>query len=167
MAMMHRDQAPQRKSAWIPWVFVGAMGVVVAVNATLITYSVTTFSGLSVEKPYERGVHYNQVLDAQAKQDALGWTLDAAFAATDGERQGRLVVVARDRDGGALDGLALEGRMVRPLEVIDDVPVHFEAAGDGRYVARVELPRPGQWDLKARATRGGDAFTLIERLDIR
>ena len=34
-----------RKSNWIPWIFVGGMGVVIAVNAVLITSAISTFTG--------------------------------------------------------------------------------------------------------------------------
>ena len=41
---------PQRRSLWIPWIFIGSMLVVVAVNAMLIYYAAHTFSGLDTEK---------------------------------------------------------------------------------------------------------------------
>ena len=36
-----------RRSAWIPWVFVGGMGVVVAVNAVFVWLSLSTFTGIT------------------------------------------------------------------------------------------------------------------------
>ncbi|MFM2041734.1 MAG: putative nitrogen fixation protein fixH [Pseudomonadota bacterium] len=161
-----RGQEP-RKSAWIPWVFVGAMGIVLAVNAVMVTVAVKTFTGLTVEKPYERGIAYNRVLDAQQRQDALGWQVAADMDVAADGLTGRLLLTVRDAGGGAVDALAVEARLVRPVEVIDDVPLFFTPAGDGRYVATVTLPRPGQWDLKARLTGAGADYTLIERLVVR
>lgn len=163
------QQSPEqaRKSAWIPWVFVGGMGVVVAVNAVMITFAISTFSGISVEKPYERGVAYNRVLEAQARQDALGWTFGTTFQPAGGQLDGRLVLTAHGPDGAPLDGLVLDARLVRPVEKTVPIELAFTAAGDGRYIARAELPMPGQWDLKLHARRGDDLYTLIERLDVR
>ena len=42
----HRTVRP-RRSAWIPWVFVGGMLLVVAVNGVLIVAAVGTFTGVT------------------------------------------------------------------------------------------------------------------------
>lgn len=167
MSVMQQNSDQSRKSGWIPWVFVGGMGVVVAVNAVMVTFALSTFSGLTVEKPYERGVAYNRVLEAQARQEALGWTLSTTFQPTSGQLDGRLVLTAHGPDGAPLDDLVLDARLVRPVEKMAPLELFFTAAGDGRYVARAELPLPGLWDLKLHARRGDDLYTLIERLDVR
>lgn len=133
----------QRKSNWIPWIFVGGMGVVVAVNAVLITSAITTFTGTTVSRSYDRGRAYNQVLDEAARQDALGWT-----ARVSQPRAGALLVSVADREGASVTGL-LEAELLRPLdgERIALPP----AAGAGRFT--LELPeelRAGQWELRAR-----------------
>ena len=63
-----------RRSAWIPWVFVGGLLLVVAVNAVLIVTAVGSFTGLTTGHSYDRGRAYNHVLAEAARQDALGWT---------------------------------------------------------------------------------------------
>lgn len=157
-----------RKSAWIPWVFVGGMLLVVVVNAILIVAALKSWTGLVVSKPYERGIHYNEVLEAQAKQDALGWTFTIRFESVSGPLDGRIVLVATGRDGAPMSDLRIDvPRMVRPVEVLPDVELAFDYAGDGRYVSRASLPRPGQWDLKATVHSGSDSYVLSERLFIR
>lgn len=154
----------------IPWIFVGAMAVVVAVNAVMISFAVGSWTGLSVPRPYERGVAYNRVLAAQHRQDALGWRLDAAVAPeAEGDRPGarRIALRAAGPDGAPLVGLRLEARLIRPIEVLPDLPVAFRPAGPGLYVAEVVPARPGQWDLRVDAERGGDRFHLGQRLVLR
>ncbi|ACI98682.1 FixH family protein [Rhodospirillum centenum] len=154
-----------RKSAWIPWVFVGGMLIVVVVNAILIVVALKSWTGLVVPKPYERGIHYNEVLEAQSRQDALGWTVKAGFEPIGGPLDGRIVLTVTGRDGAPLSALRVAAaRLVRPVEVIPDVPLAFDYVGDGRFVAHAVLPRPGQWDLKATLHNGGDAYVLSERL---
>ncbi len=145
----------ERKSSWIPWVFVGGMGVVVAVNAVLITSAITTFTGTTVGRSYDKGRAYNHVLDEAARQDALGWT--ARVTQPRGES---LLVTVTDREGAAIPGL-LEGELLRPLdgERVALPPV----AGTGRFA--LPLPeglRPGQWELRARLVAPDQG-----RLDIR
>lgn len=148
-----------RKSAWIPWVFVGAMAVVVAVNAVMVSYALSSFSGLAVPKPYERGVNYNEVLAQQHRQDALGWQVKATV------RDRGLEVRVISRDDQPLDGLMLDGELERPVGGAQAVTLSFTPAGDGRYVASLaDLPLPGQWDVRARLAQGDAQYLLVERV---
>ncbi|OYQ35596.1 hypothetical protein CHU95_07700 [Niveispirillum lacus] len=147
-----------RKSNWIPWVFVGAMLVVIAVNAVMVTYALSSYSGLAVEKPYERGVRYNDVLAAQKGQDALGWRVSVNVEA------GQLVLRLQDRNGQPLNDVGITGRLERPVSNAAPLPLDFEATGDGRFVARLDAPYPGQWDVKAALRHGDDQYLLVQRI---
>ncbi|MEA1676123.1 FixH family protein [Nitrospirillum sp. BR 11163] len=157
------------KRSLIPWIFVGGMGVVIVVNSILIYVALHSWTGIVTAKPYERGIEYNKVLQAQAQQDALGWVFDADIEPWgDGPKgTGVLTVRVSDRDGAALDGMALTGRLVRPIDIMPDVPLTFTAAGNGRYTASVALPKHGQWDLKLKAEKGADWYHLTRRLFVK
>jgi nitrogen fixation protein FixH len=143
-----------RRSRWIPWAFVGAFGVIIAVNLVLVVASVTTFTGLTTGQAYDRGRTYNQVLAEAARQDALGWT---ARATLDGSV---LSVAVTDREGLPVAG-HLEGVLQRPLEGTA-LPLDFAAAGTGRFIAHAVLPAAGQWEARLTLHGAGD-----RRLDIR
>ncbi len=147
-----------RKSNWIPWVFVGAMLIVIAVNAVMVTYALSSFSGLAVDKPYERGVRYNDVLAAQKGQDALGWRVSVNVEGN------QLVLRIQDRDGQPLDRLGITGHLERPVSNEATLPLGFTAMGDGRFVARLNTPHPGQWDVKAALRHGDDQYLLVQRI---
>ena len=147
-----------RKSNWIPWIFVGAMLIVIAVNAVMVTYAITSFSGLAVDKPYERGVHYNEVLAAQHGQDALGWRLSVNVEGP------QLVLRVQDRDGNPLEGLGITGRLERPVNNDAPLPLGFTSMGEGRYVAQLHVPHLGQWDLKAAVRHGSEQYLLVQRV---
>ena len=152
---MQRDYDPKR-GRWIPWVFVGGMALVVAVNALLVWFSLSTFTGVTVPRAYERGRGYDQVLAEAARQDALGWRGDITLDA------GVLRLVMQDRVRQPLHG-RVEGVMLRPLEGVE-VPLGFNATGHGRFAARLEPLRAGQWE--ARLTffdEAGTAFDLRKR----
>ena len=113
------------RSRWIPWVFVGGMMVVVVVNGVLIFQALTTFTGVTVGQSYDRGRTYNRVLDEAARQDALGWQLQASV------EDGRVTVTARDRADAPIAGV-LEAHLLRPL---DGERVPFpDVTGAGRFV---------------------------------
>ena len=47
---------PRQPGWWYPWIFVGGMLVVIAVNGVLITMAVSTFSGIETEEHYRKGL---------------------------------------------------------------------------------------------------------------
>lgn len=54
------------------WYFVAFFGVIVAVNAVMVTLAVRTHSGVVTDHAYEKGLAYNKVIDAEEKQKASG-----------------------------------------------------------------------------------------------
>ncbi|MFN9090074.1 MAG: FixH family protein, partial [Alphaproteobacteria bacterium] len=107
-------------------------------------------------RAYERGRGYDQVLAEAARQDALGWRGEISLEA------GMLRLVMRDASQQPLHG-RVEGVMLRPLEGVE-VPLGFNATGHGRFAARLESLRAGQWE--ARLTffdEAGTAFDLRKR----
>lgn len=150
------DFDPQR-GRWIPWVFVGGMGFVVVVNAVLVWAALSTFTGLTVGKAYDRGRTYNHVLATAERQHALGWR---AVVAVEGRT---LTLAVLDREGLAVSG-RVEGVLRRPLEGIEE-SLDFAALGEGRFLAALPPLRAGQWEARL-TLRGpaGDAFDIRERL---
>jgi len=147
------DYDPKR-SRWIPWAFVGAFAVIIAVNLVLVYAALTTFTGVTTGKSYDRGRAYNAVLAEAARQDALGWQARVTL------QDGVLTVLATDREGLPVGG-RVEGVLLRPLEGAE-LRLDFAAAGPGKFIAFAALPGRGQWEARLRLTdaRG-------EHLDIR
>ena len=145
------------RSRWIPWAFAGAMGTVVAVNAVLVYFAVSTFTGVTVPRSYERGRGYDAVLAEAARQEALGWKAEVALGA------GALRVAVTDRDGRPVYG-RIEGVLLRPLEGTE-LALTFSPTGSGRWMAEVQPPQRGQWE--ARLTLFGPneaAFDIRQRV---
>lgn len=153
-------------SRWIPLTFVGALGVVVAVNGALAYFAVTSSTGLVTEHPFEAGNNYNRVLEAAAAQDALGWRGTLRF--TDlGARHGEVVAELVDRDGSPLTGMAVSARLTRPVEPLPDVVLALDERAPGRYVADAAPGHPGQWELHATARRGTEVFDFEQRIVVK
>lgn len=160
--------APERRSAWIPWVFVAGMALVVVVNGVMVYFALSTFTGTTVDRAYERGRLYNQVLAEAERQAALGWRFELRWAPATEPHAGRLVISATDRSGAPLEGLAIAGKVVRPLGRPEPIPLAFAQAGSGRYVVPVMLDGAGQWEVRLAARRGADGpVELRERIIVR
>jgi len=160
MSMTMTTEHDPRRGRWIPWAFAGAMLLVVAVNLGMVWAALTTFTGVTVSRAYERGRAYDQVLDEAARQRALGWQAQVAL---DG---GALRVVVRDRDGQPVSG-AIQGVLRRPLEGTD-LPLQLAASAPGAWAATIAAPQPGQWEARLTLTGpGGQHFDIRQRVMVR
>lgn len=153
---------------WYPWLFVGAFLIVIAVNGVMIVLAVDSFAGLDTAHPYERGLDYNQTLAAARAQEEMGWQVSVEAVPGGGAAAGShpvaLEVRFLDRDGRALTGLAVQALLVRPTVEGHDVEVALAERGGGRYVAKTELPLPGQWDLRIVARGEGTSWQSSRRI---
>jgi nitrogen fixation protein FixH len=153
------------RDRWIPWVFVGAFAVVFGANMAMVYFALSTWTGVTVERPYERGIAYDRVLDAAARQEALGWHVEVAFASRGaGTHAGTLAIAARDRDALALRGLAVTAELLRPLERHAPIGLALAEREGGHYDASLVVPRPGQWDVRVVLARGGDRLETTRRI---
>ena len=149
------------RSRWIPWVFVGGMLTVVLVNAVLVFFAMSSWSGVATSRAFERGIAYNRLLAAAAAEEALGWQADVAY------RDGRLVAVLREAGGRPIDGATVMAEAQRPLERPTFMSGALDGAGEGRYVAALGEMRPGQWEIRLIVARDSAVAHLTRRLVVR
>jgi len=145
------------RGRWIPWTYAGGMLVVVAVNAVLITAAFRSFPGLVVQRPYDRGIAYNEELRQGRAQAALGWEMTPAYD------KGRLTVHVSGPDGSAITGLNVRAKLSRPLEDAAPLDVAMGPDGDG-YGAAVDLPLSGQWEIRVLATGTDGTYRGLYRM---
>lgn len=164
--MAHRRQP----GWWYPWIFVGGMLLVVAVNAVLVAYAIGTFPGLETKDHYRKGLAYNQAIAATRAQEQRGWRMDLVFTPhqrTDGQKRGDLTVTFADRDGHALRNLSVTATLFRPTHEGFDQTVNLVAREAGTYGGEVTLPLSGQWEARVHAERAGDTFRTSRRIVVR
>lgn len=155
---------------WYPWIFVGCMMVVIAVNVVLAVFAIDTFPGLEDTDYYHKGLKYNSNLEAAQVQAERGWRMDLAFVPEAGapeERRGRLQASFTDRDGNPLNRLAVEALLTRPTREGYDFGVPLSPDGGGVYSAVIAFPLPGQWAARILAGENGQHFQESHRLLIR
>lgn len=166
LASLSDMDMPSRKSRWIPWTFVAGFGVVVAVNAVLIVFAMTSWSGLETEQAYQKGLAYNETLAAATEQEARGWTTTLSFT-PDGALSGALAFTLMDEGGEPILGAEVVARIVRPTVTGYDQTVVLESQGKGRYAARLDLPMAGQWQVDLEAVGKGLPYKRSERILVR
>ncbi len=142
----------------------GFFALILAANGSFLYFAVKTFPGEKEKKSYRQGLLYNDVLDARAAQEALGWSAAIESVVTDGEAV-TLVVSFAGRNAAPLDGLHLAGALERPASREGAQEFVFTPAGVGRYRAVIAAGR-GAWDLKVSASSSvGERFQFTNRVD--
>lgn len=155
--------AVNRSNRWIPWLFVFGFAVIVAVNATLITFAASSFSGLVVEHPYRKGIAYSQTQHMLDAQKQLHWDY-RVHTELRGAAEVDFVVVWQEQNGATLNGLRVTAEFSRPVENAPPVTVTLDNRGHGVYGATVDLSRDGVWDARIVAEGNGARFVAAERL---
>lgn len=150
-------------SAWrfFPLAIVGGIGLTVAVNMAMVWSAVATFPGKAGRDGFELSNRYNAVLDREARQAALGWTVRAQADA-----KGRPVLTVTDASGQPFATARVEAIASRPLGAEQATALAFTDHGAGRFVADQPLGLSGQWDLAITASTGGRAVTVTRRVHV-
>lgn len=151
------------RGRWIPWVFVIGFAVVVGVNATLIGFASSSFSGLVVSHPYKKGQEYAATMARLAEQAALGWQVSARMETSLGQKV-RIFVTFADRAGAPIERVGLDARLERPVENLPPVELVFIEQAPGSYMAEVTLPKRGIWDLRLLGRKDAQEYEFAERL---
>lgn len=146
---------------WYPWLFVGGLGIVVIVNGILTYFAVNSWPGLSTEGHYDKGLAYNQTLDSNRQQNALGWVVDFNY-----NPDGNLSVHFVGADGAPLSGLKVIADLYRPSQDDVDYSVNLQPALNGYYKAQLRLPLPGLWEVHLSANQENDTFRLRRRIQV-
>jgi nitrogen fixation protein FixH len=155
-----------RKGRWIPWAFVGGFGIVLLANGIMITVALTTFTGLSSENYYRRGIEYNKEIARKASARALGWSVATAIKQTGGKTV-VLTMALKDKSGQPISGASVAVNLVRPVAKGSDQHRAMTPIGNGRYRLAVDLPLYGQWEIRYTIDYAGGRQERSDRLVLR
>ena len=141
-----------------PRYMIAAMLFVALINARFIMIAVATFPGAASNDDFDTSNRYNAVMDATARQDALGWTERASAPA------GIATLDLAGPDKAPLTGAAILATAERPLGTDAAITMAFHETGGGHYVAASPLPAAGQYDLKLTISSGGKQVRVTRRI---
>lgn len=136
-----------RPGWYIPFFFLGMFAVVLTVNGVMIYFATSTFNGLETEDHFVKGIKYNQDIAGAKAQVERGWKVAMAFDSP-APGKGKLTLDLHDKYGNLLKDAKVRIKFIRPTMQGYDRTVTPEYAGDGRYVAALDLPLPGIWDVR-------------------
>ena len=141
--------------------FLAFFGVVFLVNGIFFWVARDTWTGLSTEDAYRKGVAFNDELARADGQRLLGWTAETEYISV-GPGEGRLVFALTSADGLPVLARNVTVSFRRPVTEGIDFAAILQSDGTGRYVADVAPPIPGQWDVRIEVRRPGALSYLVE-----
>jgi len=139
-------------------VAVAALGAV----AGAIWVGTQTFEGTVVSDPYGTAVKFDE---SRHHAERLGWRLaldDRALRV--GPRPMALALAAKD--GKPLEGAQVGVRISRPGTARLDRPAPVRPSGAGRFLADVDFPEPGLWDVIVDAALGDERLSFERRVQV-
>ena len=154
---MTTQSLPAPRSVWrfFPHAMIGLLLTVVVVNFGMIWSATRTFPGAVDDHAFDTGNNYNAILDAAARQAALGWQLDVAAG-------NHAVAIRLDgKDGKPLTGVTLHIVAEHPVGPAERTEFAF-APADGSWVA--PLPSLGQWQIELVARHDDQELRATRRL---
>ncbi len=160
---MTATPSAERKSNWIPWAFVGFFMVVILANGIMAFFAFSTWTGLSTDGAYQKGLAYNRTLETRTRQAALGWHVAVALE-PGAAGNAALTAVLKDRSGAPLWADSVVATLTRPTHEGHDLAFPLDDKGEGRFTAEVGLALPGVWDLTLTVVRGKDRLDSQRRL---
>ncbi len=151
---------------WIPWCFVAFFVVIALADGIMVYLAVSTQTGVVADKTYDKGLRYNQTLQAARAQEALGWKMHLPDQLP---QQGKLVMRWMDKAGKPLVGLQLRSTAVRPVQDGQDFPILWRENAPGEYIAEVHFSAVGQWDVEVQALHEsvGQPYETVQRVMVR
>ena len=159
---------PRQKSWWIPWVFVGAFVVIIAVNGIMIGFALTSWTGLETRNHYRAGNNYNAALAGAERQAELGWQNALRFVpAGPGGVSGRLEVTFTEKQGAAITDARMKVRLIRASKDALDQELTMFHQGNGLYVSAVDFPAKGKWQVRILARRAQEPYQVLNELYVR
>lgn len=149
------------KKSKIPYFFFAFFAVVFMVDISYIYISKKTWRGVVTQDSYQKGLKYNEVLEAQKKQQELGWKVRMLFE-NKGNKKGILKVTLLDKNLEKIKKAKVIVNLRLPVQEGFDFEKEMNLVGDF-YVAELEFPIKGQWDFIVDADVVGSSFVESER----
>jgi nitrogen fixation protein FixH len=143
----------QPRDKIIPWYFVMFFALIFLVNGVMVTLAIRSHTGTVTEHPYEKGLAYNRVVEAEERQEALGWRGDMQYA------DGILSFALRDKNGR---NIAPEKGIVvisRPTQAGMDFTVPLAGAQ-----TPLHFPERGLWEVRIEAEASGQRYQQAQRV---
>jgi nitrogen fixation protein FixH len=140
-------------------ILAGFFGVIFVVNGIFLVSALKTHSGGVEADPYRTGLHYNDRIAVDQRQQAMGWQSDVTLV------PGEVSLTLRDAKGAPVTGLTVAATVGRPVTATMDKKLHLVETAPGVYRAAAPGVVDGNWlvDVEATPTAASDVALKLRK----
>jgi nitrogen fixation protein FixH len=135
--------------------FLAFFGVIVTVNALMLTLALDTMPGTTTASSYQASQRFNRDLAAARERDARGWAVEA-HADRDPAGFAAVTISLRDPAGAPVEAVSVKARLEHPARRALDRPLDMARSGTGRYAGSAADVSAGAHDLVVEVSRDGE-----------
>jgi len=150
---------------YIPWFFVLFFLVLSCLMGWFAWLANSTERGVVSKHAYQHGIAYNQILEKQRAQDALGWESDLTINKA-ASHPARAEFLLKDKQRGPIKGAQVQLSLIRPTQAGYDVKLMLIDKGNGRYVGETALALPGLWEAHIAVKSGEHSYQTSKRVTL-
>lgn len=132
-----KKRTPDPRDKWIPRYFVIFFIVLACLDSIFVYLAVSTQTGLVTEKPYEKGLAFDSILNKAKNQPALDHRVSYENGAL--------------RWGLPVENATVTAAIIRPVQAGYDFEIELIYMGSGLYEAQPQVPLPGAWTAHLKA----------------
>jgi nitrogen fixation protein FixH len=143
----------------IPLYFVAFFVAIAIFDGIFIYLATSTHSGVVTENAYQKGLNYNQYIDAYNQQEIVGWSGNIDFI------KSSLIFQLNDKQDQPIETAKVVAHISRSTKSGLDFKVLLEHKSKGMYENKtINFPLKGQWDIRVLAQRNQQKFQKSKRI---
>ncbi|MGE0754327.1 MAG: FixH family protein [Alphaproteobacteria bacterium] len=155
---MKAQTGMQPRDKWIPWYFVVFFLLLFILDGIFVYLALSSHRGVVTEQAYQKGLQYNETVEAANQQAALGW--QGAIT----HENGAVLFALRDAQETPISKARVTAYFSRPTQAGSDFSLTLDSLQKGLYGKTVSFPVKGQWDVKIVATWNQQQYQQRRRI---
>jgi nitrogen fixation protein FixH len=137
--------------------FLAFFGVVVSVNAVMLSVALDTMPGLTTDSSYRASQRFNRDLAAARLRDARAWKVEARVD-RDASGIGAVTVTVREPEGTPVERITVKAQAQYAARRANDRSFDVVRTGPGLYTGTAEGLVAGAHDLVIEVERDGETL---------
>jgi nitrogen fixation protein FixH len=147
----------------IPWYFVAFFAVITVILTGMVIIAFRAQTGVVAKNPYEQGLAYNKIIEAEEAQSGLGWKGEIVFK-QESQQGGNLVFSLKDKSGKIILPDEVLANITRPIDDKMDFKIIMSRNAANIFSADIKFPANGLWEIRLYAKNGNDTYQIAKRV---